>query len=184
MTSELRVDFYILEEASGKARLSLACKLAEKAYLAAQSVLIWHTDLDEIRTLDEMLWTFRDGSFVPHDVLAPEAAGAGTVAAQAGTAALASAAVLASASVHGAYAVPAHGDTGAAIEAPVLLSARAVPHTPADIIINLAVDVPDFVAQAKRVVEIIDGDEGRRRAGRARFKAYRDRGVQPASHNL
>ena len=69
-------------------------------------------------------------------------------------------------------------------ESPVLLSAGAVPPSDVDIIINLAPDVPSCLAQTRRVAEIIDGDDARRRAGRARFKAYRDLGVQPASHNI
>ena len=72
----------------------------------------------------------------------------------------------------------------AAREAPILLSPGPIPAGDLDLIINLAAGVPDFVAQSKRIIEIIDGDEGRRRAGRARWEAYRKRGVQPASHNL
>lgn len=141
----LRVDFYVIDEASGTARLKVACRLAEKAYLAAQSALVWHTDLDELRAFDDMLWTFMDGSFVPHDVLAPHASG--------------------------------H-------EAPVLLSVGTAPPHSIDIIINLAPDVPACLTQTRRIAEIIDGDDLRRRAGRARFKVYRDLGVQPASHNI
>jgi DNA polymerase-3 subunit chi len=144
-SSGLRVDFYILEESSPAARLKLACRLAEKAYLSAQTALVWHTDPNELRTFDELLWTFMDGSFVPHEMLAPGASSA---------------------------------------ETPVLLSAGAAPPSDIDIIINLAPDLPSCLAQTRRVAEIIDGDEARRRAGRARFKAYRDLGVQPASHNI
>ncbi len=50
-------------------RLKLACKLAEKAYLASQTVLVWHTDAAELRTFDALLWTFNDGSFVPHEAI-------------------------------------------------------------------------------------------------------------------
>src|SRR5580658_7386481 len=64
-----RVDFYILEGTSPSGRLKLACKLAEKAYLASQTVLVWGTDPAELRSFDEMLWTFNDGSFVPHEAL-------------------------------------------------------------------------------------------------------------------
>jgi len=142
---ELRVDFYVIDDAGGNARLSLACKLAEKAYLAAQSVLIWDPEPAELKAIDEMLWTFRDGSFVPHEVL-----GAETIAP----------------------------------EAPVLLSAGPVPPGDLDVVINLAAGLPEFVAEPKRIIEIIDGDDGRRRAWRARWEAYRKRGVQPASHNL
>jgi DNA polymerase-3 subunit chi len=141
----LRVDFYVLDEASASARLKLACKLAEKAYLTSQSVLVWHTDPEELKAFDAMLWTFSDGSFVPHELLTA---------------------------------------TGSAGEAPILLSAGTPPPQNIDIIINLAADVPPCLAQTRRVAEIIDGDDARRRAGRARFKTYRELGLQPASHNI
>jgi DNA polymerase-3 subunit chi len=141
----LRVDFYILEEASPAVRLKIACRLAEKAYLAAQTALVWHSDANELRAFDDMLWTFMDGSFVPHDTL---------------------------------------GADGIIDDTPVLLSAGVMPSKDVDIIINLAPELPPFIARTRRVAEIIDGDDGRRRAGRARFKAYRDLGVQPASHNI
>ena len=140
-----RVDFYILEGQSPSGRLKLACKLAEKAYLASQTVLVWHTDPAELRVFDEMLWTFNDGSFVPHQAL------------------------------------PANGVPS---EAPVLLSSGVALSANVDIIINLAPDVPRNLSRTPRIVEIIDGDDARRRAGRARFKAYRELGVQPASHNI
>jgi len=141
----LRVDFYILDESSATARLKLACRLAEKAYLAAQTALVWHTDAEELKAFDDMLWTFMDGSFVPHEMLT---AGASSE------------------------------------ETPVLLSAGTAPPADVDIIINLAPDVPGCLSRTKRVAEIIDGDDSRRRSGRARFKAYRDLGIQPASHNI
>ena len=141
----LRVDFYVLAEASPATRLKVACRLAEKAYLAAQTALVWHTDLEELRTFDDLLWTFMDGSFVPHEMLTAGSSGD---------------------------------------ETPVLLSAGVTPARDFDIIINLAPDVPGCLARTRRVAEIIDGDDARRRAGRARFKADRDLGVQPASHNI
>ena len=67
---------------------------------------------------------------------------------------------------------------------PVLLSAGTPPPRTVDIIINLAAEVPACLGLTRRVAEIIDGDDTRRRAGRARFKAYRDLGIQPASHNV
>ena len=141
-----RVDFYIIEDPSSSARLKLACKLAEKAYLASQSVLVWHADPGELADFDEMLWTFNDGSFVPHEAL------------------------------------PNNGvPTG---ECPIFLSAGVALSANVDIIINLAADLPPCLSQTRRVAEIIDGDDTRRRAGRARFKAYRELGVQPSSHNL
>jgi DNA polymerase-3 subunit chi len=71
-----------------------------------------------------------------------------------------------------------------ACEAPVLLSATAVPDGEIDVLINLASELPGFVSRAVRIVEIIDGDAARREAGRARFRAYRELGVEPVTHNL
>src|SRR6185437_12432074 len=70
----LRVDFYVLEGTGTAARLKVACRLAEKAYLASQRALIWHTERAELEMLDELLWTFADGSFVPHEWLTSNAA--------------------------------------------------------------------------------------------------------------
>ena len=36
-----QVDFYVTEAAEGDARLYLACKVTEKAYLAGSRVLVW-----------------------------------------------------------------------------------------------------------------------------------------------
>jgi DNA polymerase-3 subunit chi len=63
----VRADFYILTEAGASGRLKVACRLAEKAYQTGQRVLIWHSDKDELTRLDELLWTFSDTSFVPHE---------------------------------------------------------------------------------------------------------------------
>jgi len=64
-----RVDFYILDEATDAARLRVAAKIAEKAMLQSLHVYINATDDDESRRLDEILWTFSQGSFVPHRIV-------------------------------------------------------------------------------------------------------------------
>jgi len=67
-----RVDFYVSEAAGADARLRLACRVAEKAYLAKQTVVVLFDDAEPLRRFDEMLWTFGDGSFVPHDAVTAE----------------------------------------------------------------------------------------------------------------
>ncbi len=64
-----RVDFYVLKDAGPAARAMFACKLAEKAYRLDNSVHIHVDDDAAMREIDELLWTFRDGSFVPHHCL-------------------------------------------------------------------------------------------------------------------
>jgi DNA polymerase-3 subunit chi len=61
-----RVDFYILNQAGQHSRQTFACRLAEKAYRLKNTVHIHAGSLGDAERLDELLWTFRDGSFVPH----------------------------------------------------------------------------------------------------------------------
>lgn len=76
-----RVDFYVSSEAGESVRLRLACRVAEKAYLGRQRVLVWSDEDTLLARFDEMLWTFGDGSFVPHDVVtSPGAESAAPVA--------------------------------------------------------------------------------------------------------
>jgi DNA polymerase III subunit chi len=64
-----RVDFYVSDEAGEPARLRLACRIAEKAYLAKQKVVVFSDDAALLPRIDDMLWTFGDGTFVPHDMV-------------------------------------------------------------------------------------------------------------------
>jgi DNA polymerase-3 subunit chi len=60
------IDFYILDQEEPLARERLACRLAEKVYKLGRSVHIHTESLSASQQLDNLLWTFRDGSFVPH----------------------------------------------------------------------------------------------------------------------
>ncbi len=60
------VDFYVLSQSGEQARQVFACKLAEKAWRLNHSVHIRTATRADAETLDNLLWTFRDGSFVPH----------------------------------------------------------------------------------------------------------------------
>ena len=63
-----RVDFYLLSQSGAESRYAFACRLAEKAYRLNNTVQI-HTATDQdAHRIDDLLWTFRDGSFVPHEL--------------------------------------------------------------------------------------------------------------------
>jgi len=64
-----RVDFYILANDAPQGRLQFACRLTEKAYALDHRVYAHTTSPEEAATLDELLWTFRQGSFIPHSRL-------------------------------------------------------------------------------------------------------------------
>ena len=66
-----QVDFYVIGEASDAARLRLACRLAEQAFQDGRRVLAWAGSDGEAEAFDNLLWTFGDGSFVPHEPLDP-----------------------------------------------------------------------------------------------------------------
>jgi DNA polymerase-3 subunit chi len=61
-----RIDFYVLQPGSGQQRPVFACRLAEKAFSHGLRIYIHTDDAGETSRLDELLWTYRDGSFLPH----------------------------------------------------------------------------------------------------------------------
>jgi DNA polymerase-3 subunit chi len=64
-----RVDFYILKQEGPQSRNTFACRLAEKAYRLDNTVHIHTLNRDDAARIDDLLWTFRDGSFLPHELL-------------------------------------------------------------------------------------------------------------------
>src|SRR5690606_26573003 len=64
-----QVDFYILDSDSDDARLLLACRIVDKANQQGHHIFIHSSTDEEARKLDELLWTFSQGSFIPHRVV-------------------------------------------------------------------------------------------------------------------
>lgn len=63
-----RVDFYVLKSAVAKSRWTLACRLIEKAYLRDLRIVVANDTPADVKALDELLWTFNDNSFIPHNI--------------------------------------------------------------------------------------------------------------------
>lgn len=137
-----RVTFYVIDAADPGARLPFACRLAEKAWKLGHRIHAHVDDTAEATRLDDLLWTFRQGSFVPHEIVA----------------------------------------TGTTPAAPVTIGADAALAPPADLLINLAGDVPESFERYARVVEIVDGSEASRQAGRERHRRYKAAGATPETH--
>ena len=66
-----KVDFYLLGEGADS-RERIACRLAEKAWRLGNRVYVLAPDQAAAQALDELLWTFSQGSFVPHAVCEPQ----------------------------------------------------------------------------------------------------------------
>ena len=64
-----KVDFYVLPRNDDRARFEFACKLAEKAWRLENSIHIETMSRADAERLNDLLWTFKDGSFVPHEIV-------------------------------------------------------------------------------------------------------------------
>ncbi|MFW6346446.1 MAG: DNA polymerase III subunit chi [Halomonas sp.] len=135
-----RVDFYILGGSGAGLRERLACRLAEKAYSSGYTVLLLVEDEPQSERLDELLWTFRQGSFVPHAPLAQREDEPVAVGTQ------------------------EHGDDV--------------------VLINLAERLPATWQARERVAEILDQREAVLRAGRQRYRRYKEAGCEPHTHRI
>ena len=137
-----QVDFYILESSGPRAREMLACKLAEKAFGRGHRIHIRAEDRDQAALLNELLWTFRQGSFLPHALLDQ-----------------------------------AEGE-------PIIIGEGAIPPGADDVLINFGPDVPAQYKQFQRIAEVADQQPETLSRARARFRGYRDQGLEPTSHKL
>ena len=64
-----QVDFYLLKEQHLTARHIFACKIIEKAYQQNLRVFVYAVDQTEAQLFDDLLWTFKDTSFIPHVII-------------------------------------------------------------------------------------------------------------------
>jgi DNA polymerase-3 subunit chi len=67
-----RVDFYILDSSDDHSRNLLACKLTEKAYRSGIPTFVRAASAEHAGRLDDLLWTFRQGAFIPHSLAGAE----------------------------------------------------------------------------------------------------------------
>lgn len=149
-----RVDFYLVEDPGAVAADAAACRIAETAWRRGHRVHL-HTDSREsARRLDDLLWTRREESFVPHAVCGgPEPAGAA-------------------------------GAAGAEGGPPVTIGWGALPGFADDVLLNLDPRLPDGFERFARIAEVVGGTDSARTAGRERFRRYRALGCELETHRL
>lgn len=63
-----RIDFYILKDSSKQADARFACRLTEKIFDKGHHLYINTQSDQQLHAMDKLLWTFRDGSFLPHAI--------------------------------------------------------------------------------------------------------------------
>ena len=138
-----RVDFYVLNDTAPQGRELFACRLIEKAYKLGHRVFVNTADATQTRAMDDLLWTFSQGSFVPH-------------------------------------ALSTSSDT----DSPVRIGHNTPGTQDQQVLVNLAPSIPAFYDQFTRVAEFVDPVEPQRGQARERFRQYRDKGCQVATHDV
>ncbi|MCP4700256.1 MAG: DNA polymerase III subunit chi [Gammaproteobacteria bacterium] len=69
-----KVDFYVLKKRGNYGRARFVCRLADKILHSGHGIYIHTMSRSQAQFLDKMLWTFKDSSFLPHD-LYPDVSG-------------------------------------------------------------------------------------------------------------
>ena len=67
---------------------------------------------------------------------------------------------------------------------PILISPDGSPESECQVLLNLARDLPNGWERFERLCDLVDNDPALRQAGRARFRAYRERGHEPTHHRI
>ena len=63
------VDFYILPKNGENKRLYFACRLIDKIYQQNHRLYIHNASQQATHYLDELLWQFKEDSFIPHNCI-------------------------------------------------------------------------------------------------------------------
>jgi DNA polymerase-3 subunit chi len=62
------IDFYVLTDAASDAHLRHACRVAEQAAEQGKRVFVRVANESDTKRMDDLLWTFGDRSFLPHEI--------------------------------------------------------------------------------------------------------------------
>lgn len=73
------VDFYLIKAIGTEQIFHAACQLAEQVYRQQRTVYLYVESEDSQKALDSLLWSFRDDSFLPHQLWLGETSGTAPV---------------------------------------------------------------------------------------------------------
>jgi len=65
----MKVDFYVLENASQQEAWRYACQLIERIYADEPSIYVHTASQQEAERMDALMWTYQDQSFLPHEII-------------------------------------------------------------------------------------------------------------------
>lgn len=68
-----RADFYLIDQPKYRAQpLRVVCVLAKRAYAAELATLVLARTQAEAEALEELLWSFEEDAFIPHQIAGEE----------------------------------------------------------------------------------------------------------------
>lgn len=65
----MEITFYVLADTAPEKRLNTACRIIEKAFQQKHQIYVHAASQAEAEQLDELLWSFRADSFIPHHLV-------------------------------------------------------------------------------------------------------------------
>lgn len=156
------VSFYILPSQSIQERDEFACKLIEKAYRNGCFCYVLTDNTEQSQKIDDLLWTFRAGSFIPHQIYTGE---------------------LPFIAKDGVYAESSQV-ASSAIEKVILIGSLDVPEHWQNTVINLSSHCPEHFDRIERIFEILDNSETAKELGRNRYRHYQQSGLTITTHKI
>lgn len=156
------VSFYILPSESTQERYEFACKLIEKAYRSGCFCYVLTDNAEQSQKIDDLLWTFRAGSFIPHQIYTGN---------------------LPDIAKDGVYAASSQG-ASAVIEKVILIGSLNAPDNWQKTVINLSSHCPKEFDKIERILEILDNSEAAKELGRNRYRQYQQSGVNITTHKI
>ena len=149
-----QVDFYILAENSRREINQMVCLLCEKALAQAMNVLIYTHSSTQAQQLDDLLWTFKNDSFIPHKNQFRESHIDDS---------------------HFYYPVLiCHSNN----TRPDILAQYK------QLLINLSNESPAFISQFKRTAELVDSNDEEKKIARNRYRYYQQKGYTLNTYDL
>ncbi len=159
------ISFYILNGQVQRDLSELVCQLTEKAYNLHHLIYINSASIEQALYLDELLWTFKAESFIPHINLSVQE------------------------QQHESQQEQQQGSSldfehSVIIDVKNEVSSHFNPLKKQEVLINLSPEVPLFFSRFHRVLEVVNNSDEEKQLARQRYKFYKDRGYEITTHNL
>lgn len=152
-----QVDFYVLAESAPSAE-QLACRLSLMAWEQGHRVSVLAPDEKAARSLDELMWNYPAGRFLPHERAGP---GPGTEG----------------------QGEAGQGDAVWAAPVSIVTSADLV-GADRDVVVNLGDTAVPQPGRFHRLLEIVPAAPQMREASRDKFRHYLRLGLRPVKHDI